>query len=49
MNGGTINGDLLVSGNLRVIGIDPSDNDYYKFIDDISEMENIPLPWACIL
>ena len=45
MNGGIINGDLLVSGNLRVIGIDPSDNDYYKFIGDISEMENIPFPW----
>ena len=49
MNGGIINGDLLISGNLRVIGVNPLDDDVYKLVSDISEMDNIPFPWQHVL
>ncbi|MEK9727466.1 MAG: hypothetical protein VW397_05105, partial [Candidatus Margulisiibacteriota bacterium] len=49
MNGGVINGNLLISGTLNVIGIDPKDNDAHKIIGDISEMQNIPFPWVHVV
>ena len=49
MNGGVINGNLLISGTLNVIGTDPKDNDVYKIIGDISEMQNIPFPWVHVV
>tara|TARA_Y100000591_G_scaffold326662_1_gene349788 strand:- start:36349 stop:41973 length:5625 start_codon:yes stop_codon:yes gene_type:complete len=44
MNGGTINGDLLISATLNFIGND-SDGVVNGFEGDISNMFNIPFPW----
>ena len=44
MNGGTINGDLLISATLNVIGSD-SNGVVHGLEGNISEMYNIPFPW----
>jgi hypothetical protein len=44
MNGGTMNGDLVISGSLNVIGHD-ANGVVHGLEGDISNMVNIPFPW----
>ncbi|RAP24934.1 hypothetical protein DID73_00070 [Candidatus Marinamargulisbacteria bacterium SCGC AG-343-K17] len=48
MNGGTINGDLLISATLNVFGND-SNGVVHGLEGDISEMYNIPFPWQHVV